>query len=177
MKETSLWRSYFCPIRSTNYLTSASISNWHKSYISVLSFFLSLAACRLSLPPEALIAARELGLASMLAAAMGTTDDPEAFWSIAGITDPVTASSMLQACTIDGKRALFVERGAAESLARGKIRLVVEQKRRVGPLQGVLRALNPFRALRQLSDGLGTDAALRSELLQAFGPLGGSTHA
>jgi len=113
--------------------------------------------------PEAVAAARHLGLLPMLAAAIGSVDDPERFWEVASLTDPITASSIQQGCAVGGRNVLFVEKGAAECLARGKAEVVVaeEGRRRHQSKQGsnsnghtmggtrsaVLGILDPIRAV------------------------------
>ena len=115
-----------------------------------------------AVPPEAMEAARHLGLGPMLAAAVGSADDPKLFWSVAALTDPVSASSVLQACTVGGRRVLFAERGAAESLARGKTQLVPARGGK-GGLRRALDAFSPVNRLRTLWAALHWDAPQRGE--------------
>jgi hypothetical protein len=129
--------------------------------ITVGKVFAPIPQGRQTIHPEAMEAARHLGLAPMLAAAMGTGmfASPDEFWDIASLTDPLTASNLMQVSSLGQRRLLFVERGAAERLARGKDELVAESQKRHKPREnggvlGFLKALNPMVALEGVCDAL-----------------------
>ena len=115
--------------------------------------FVPLPPGRSKITPEAIEAARHLGLSSMLWAAMGSwKDDPQDFWDVATLTDPFLASNMMHAASFEQRRVMFVERGAAQRLARGKDELVAVpfgKNKQMGKnwMGSVFHALNPLAAL------------------------------
>ncbi|KAH7623492.1 hypothetical protein Ndes2526B_g01931 [Nannochloris sp. 'desiccata'] len=139
--------------------------------ITVGKVFAPIPQGRQTIHPEAMEAARHLGLAPMLAAAMGTGlwSSPDEFWDIASLTDPLTASNLMQVSSSGQRRLLFVERGAAERLARGNDELIAvpssgKKQRKRGAKDGpgeeengvveLLKALNPLVALEGVCDAL-----------------------
>lgn len=134
--------------------------------ITIGKVFAPIPQGRQTILPEAMEAARHLGLAPMLAAAMGTAwSSPDEFWDIASLTDPLTASNLMQVSSSGQKRLLFVERGAAEKLARGKDEIVLvpetRKKQKIkgnkgedNPFVGFLKALNPMVAFESVCDAL-----------------------
>jgi hypothetical protein len=110
--------------------------------------FAPIPASQRALSQEALEAARLLGLAPMLAAAMAPADNPDRFWRAAVLSDPLTASNVVQACEVEGKKVLLVERGTAEALARGRIKLQALAQGDQSKGQGLGEAVTaPFKRL------------------------------
>ena len=138
--------------------------------ITIGKVFAPIPQGRQTIRPDAMEAARHLGLAPMLAAAIGTglSSSPDEFWDIASLTDPLTASNLMQVSSSGQRRLLFVERGAAERLARGKDELIAVasgRNKRVkwtrddrdaeeNGVLGFLKALNPLVALEGVCDAL-----------------------
>lgn len=91
--------------------------------------FAPIPASRATIGLETLEVARQLGLASMLARALGPAESPDRFWRVSAFSDPLTAANVEQACDLDGRKMFFVERGSAEALARGRVTMQVDKKR------------------------------------------------
>jgi len=162
--------------------------------ITVGKVFAPIPQGRQTIHPESMAAARHLGLAPMLAAALGTglQSSPDEFWDIASLTDPLTASNLMQVSSLGQRRLLFVERGAAERLARGKDELIAAAPGKKQRVKGVkdrdgegkngvlefLKALNPLVALEGVCDalerGISKTAALDSSPLHEHRQLSGT---
>jgi hypothetical protein len=57
----------------------------------------------------------------MLAALLGeTAEDAVGFWQAAMVAVPLQAHGVMQGYAIGGKKAIMVDRGAAEAVARGR---------------------------------------------------------
>ena len=120
--------------------------------ITLGKVFAPITAGSRTLPHDALEAARHLGLTHMLTAAMGPWLDPDEYWTIAALTDPLTAANLLQGVSSGQRRVIFTERGAAERLARQKEKIIpVGRKHDWG---GFFHALNPIAALESVCAAL-----------------------
>lgn len=120
--------------------------------ITVGKVFAPITAGSRTVSPEVLEAARHLGLTHMLTAAMGSWLDPDEYWNIAALTDPLSAANLLQGVTAGQRRVIFTERGAAEKLARQKAKVVPTGRQH--DWGGWLRALNPMTALENVCTAL-----------------------
>jgi hypothetical protein len=97
--------------------------------ITVGHVFSPIPKGRVLLSPQALEAAKFLGLGPLLAAASGLSDSfTDEFLDIAAHTDPLNAVNILQSEKLLGRRLLFVERGAAVQLVSGRGKILQTKK-------------------------------------------------
>ena len=106
---------------------------------------------------EMLEAAEIFGFGPLMAAAIGETEkDSRKFWKLSSLTDPITATGLLQGAKSPcGKRLLFVERSAAEDVAREKLSVfpIVDSSRRPPVWRNLLKKFDAFLNIFSLQEG------------------------
>lgn len=120
-----------------------------------------------SMYPEG-IESFHLGIDKFLSAVQGNVieDDSESYMKLLSITDPFSAASLSQAVKVNEKKVLFVEKSAAEGLARGRMQLVAitpphDDTAGSGNFFSLLQKMNPFFWIGRLRRSYQHDACAR----------------